>query len=224
MTIKTVHLSPYVSVQGEESEVAKYGRRNVPKMIGQVDKLRHLIAAEGSPAIQDAWGDVEEHIDYAYRTDFSKLPIAKIAVRNPSGMSCDVPHRIRTLDGDQQAAFDWTQPDQPVSRSLMRIVYLFAALVLSAVIAAWFYAIPAHAIPGSTQNPDGSWTGPNGEDLGGGDPQDRPQSREGNRTGKMTCGCDASGQEWFVILRDGVVTATDRLACERLAVKVRECR
>ncbi|MDZ7905197.1 MAG: hypothetical protein U5N55_05045 [Cypionkella sp.] len=48
---------------------AKYGNRNVPKMIRQVDALRHAIAAEGSPAIQAAWDAVEEHIDYAYRRD-----------------------------------------------------------------------------------------------------------------------------------------------------------
>ncbi len=100
-------------------------------------------------------------------------------------------------------------------------------IALALVIA--LIALPALAIPGSTQNPDGSWTGPNGEDLGGGSPApeqpaDRPQSREGNRTGRLTCGCDASGQEWFVILRDGVVTAADRRSCERLAVEVRECR
>ena len=48
---------------------AKYGRRNVPKMIGQVDALRHAIRAEGSPLVQDAWDAVEEHIDFAYRGD-----------------------------------------------------------------------------------------------------------------------------------------------------------
>lgn len=46
---------------------AKYGRRNVPKMIAQIDALRHAIRAEGTPAIQAAWDAVEEHIDYAYR-------------------------------------------------------------------------------------------------------------------------------------------------------------
>jgi len=47
----------------------KYGRRNVAKMIGQIDALRHLIASEVTPAVQDAWDKVEEHIDYAYRLD-----------------------------------------------------------------------------------------------------------------------------------------------------------
>jgi len=46
---------------------AKYGNRNVPKMIRQVDDLRKAIRAEGTPAIQDAWDKVEEHIDFAYR-------------------------------------------------------------------------------------------------------------------------------------------------------------
>ena len=48
---------------------AKYGNRNVPKMIGQMQTLRAAIAAEGTPAIQNAWGAVEEHIDFAYRGD-----------------------------------------------------------------------------------------------------------------------------------------------------------
>lgn len=45
----------------------KYGRRNVPKMIRQVDLLRQAISAEATPTIQDAWDKIEEHIDYAYR-------------------------------------------------------------------------------------------------------------------------------------------------------------
>lgn len=48
---------------------AKYGRRNVPKMIAQIDALRQAIRAEGTPAVQAAWDAVEEHIDYAYRAD-----------------------------------------------------------------------------------------------------------------------------------------------------------
>lgn len=47
----------------------KYGNRNVPKMIQQVEALRKAIRAEGTPAIQDAWDRVEEHIDYAYRRE-----------------------------------------------------------------------------------------------------------------------------------------------------------
>ena len=46
---------------------AKYGRRNVPKMIREWDALRAAIRAEGTPLIQDALDQVEEHIDYAYR-------------------------------------------------------------------------------------------------------------------------------------------------------------
>lgn len=45
---------------------AKYGRRNVPKMVGQIDALRQAIRAEGTPAVQSAWDAVEEHIDFAY--------------------------------------------------------------------------------------------------------------------------------------------------------------
>lgn len=47
----------------------RYGRRNVPKMIAQIEALRRAIRAEGTPAIQDAWDKVEEHIDYAYRRE-----------------------------------------------------------------------------------------------------------------------------------------------------------
>lgn len=52
--------------------VPKYGNRNVPKMVNQIDKLRKAIRAEGTPAIQEAWDAVEEHIDYAYRKDTSE--------------------------------------------------------------------------------------------------------------------------------------------------------
>lgn len=45
---------------------ARYGNRRVPKMYAEINALRRAIAAEGSPAIQDAWSKVEEHIDYAY--------------------------------------------------------------------------------------------------------------------------------------------------------------
>ncbi|WP_312531357.1 hypothetical protein [Paracoccus sp. (in: a-proteobacteria)] len=31
-----------------------------------INALRRVIAAEGTPAIQDAWDKVEEHIDFAY--------------------------------------------------------------------------------------------------------------------------------------------------------------
>lgn len=51
------------------SPQSKYGNRNVPKMIAQVEALRRAIRAEGTPAIQDAWDKVEEHIDYAYRRE-----------------------------------------------------------------------------------------------------------------------------------------------------------
>lgn len=44
----------------------RYGNRLVTRMYAQVNTLRRAIAAEGSPAIQDAWGKVEEHIDFAY--------------------------------------------------------------------------------------------------------------------------------------------------------------
>ncbi|WP_312529629.1 hypothetical protein [Paracoccus sp. (in: a-proteobacteria)] len=45
---------------------AHYGNRRVPKMLAQVNALRRVIAAEGTPGIQDACAKVEEHIDFAY--------------------------------------------------------------------------------------------------------------------------------------------------------------
>ncbi len=45
---------------------ARYGNRHVPKMYAEINALRRAIAAEGTPAIQDAWDRVEEHIDFAY--------------------------------------------------------------------------------------------------------------------------------------------------------------
>lgn len=51
------------------SPALKYGNRNVPKMIAEIEALRQAIRAEGTPAIQDAWDRVETHIDYAYRAE-----------------------------------------------------------------------------------------------------------------------------------------------------------
>lgn len=58
----------------------KYGNRNVPKMIRQVEQLRAAIRAEGTPAIQEAWDLVEEHIDYAYRADIPPTLAEALAV------------------------------------------------------------------------------------------------------------------------------------------------
>lgn len=52
-----------------KDEPARYGRRNVGKMIRDIDALRQAIRAEGTPRIQEAWDRVEEHIDYAYRKE-----------------------------------------------------------------------------------------------------------------------------------------------------------
>ena len=81
----------------------------------------------------------------------------------------------------------------------------------------------ADAIPGSTQNPDGSWTGPNGEDLGGGDPNYNPdpeprQSREGEPTGVLRCGCG-----YAVVLRKGVNVEAAREACDAAVPVKKEC-
>ena len=97
-------------------------------------------------------------------------------------------------------------------------------IALALVIA--LLALPALAIPGSTQNPDGSWTGPNGEDLGGGDPNYNPeppkpepkQSHEGAPTGVMQCGCG-----YVVILRDGQSKAAAKRACEAAVPAKKEC-
>lgn len=48
---------------------SKYGRRNIPKMIRDIQVLRAAIRQFGVQEIQDAWDSVEEHIDYAYRRD-----------------------------------------------------------------------------------------------------------------------------------------------------------
>ena len=45
----------------------RYGRRKVTRMYAEIERLRQLIRAEGTPAVQDAWDAVEEHIDYAYQ-------------------------------------------------------------------------------------------------------------------------------------------------------------
>lgn len=44
----------------------RYGNRTIIKMINQINALRKAIRNEGTPAIQDAWDKVEEHIDFIY--------------------------------------------------------------------------------------------------------------------------------------------------------------
>ena len=126
---------------------------------------------------------------------------------------------MKTFYGNKfkdQCSLDLAQIDltpRPRPSVLPRIAL---ALVIALI------ALPALAIPGSTQNPDGSWTGPNGEDLGGGNPPPKPepqQSHEGEPTGVMQCGCG-----YVVILRDGQSKAAAREACERAVPVTKECR
>ena len=44
----------------------RYGNRNIIKMFNQINALRKAIRNEGTPAIQEAWDKVEEHIDFIY--------------------------------------------------------------------------------------------------------------------------------------------------------------
>ena len=64
---------------------AKYGRRNIPKMYAQINALRRAIAAEGTPAIQDAWGAVEEHVDYAY-SDAPAIAMRAAIIQHLTGL------------------------------------------------------------------------------------------------------------------------------------------
>lgn len=41
-------------------------RTRVTHLGAQINELRRAIRSEGTPAIQDAWDKVEEHIDFAY--------------------------------------------------------------------------------------------------------------------------------------------------------------
>lgn len=50
-----------------ESNSNKYGNRKITKMYQQWNDLRGLIRQEGSPAIQEAWDKVEEHIDFVFK-------------------------------------------------------------------------------------------------------------------------------------------------------------
>lgn len=99
---------------------------------------------------------------------------------------------------------------------------LLPRLALAAAIAAAIAlaASAALAIPGSTQNPDGSWTGPNGEDLGGGtqqQPEPKASQGEGNPTLTVQCGCG-----YMVVLRDGQTRAQGLAAC-KASVQAQSC-
>ncbi len=109
--------------------------------------------------------------------------------------------------------------DAVTERRPSRVRVICIALAVTAALA--LIALPALAIPGSTQNPDGSWTGPNGEDLGGGNPPSKPESRqshEGEPTGVMQCGCG-----YVVILRDGQSLSAAKRACEAAVPVTKEC-
>jgi hypothetical protein len=45
---------------------ARYGNRTIIKMFNQINALRKAIRSKGTPAIQEAWDKVEEHIDFIY--------------------------------------------------------------------------------------------------------------------------------------------------------------
>lgn len=49
------------------SDPRRYGRRKVTKMYADINRLRAAIRAEGTEAIQNAWDEVEEHIDFVYQ-------------------------------------------------------------------------------------------------------------------------------------------------------------
>ena len=44
----------------------RYGNRTIIRMFNQINALRKAIRKEGTPAIQEAWDKVEEHIDFIY--------------------------------------------------------------------------------------------------------------------------------------------------------------
>lgn len=45
----------------------RYGQRKVTKMYAEINTLRAAIQDEGTPAVQDAWDKVVQHIEFAYR-------------------------------------------------------------------------------------------------------------------------------------------------------------
>ena len=51
---------------------ARYGNRTIIKMFNQINALRKAIRNEGTPAIQEAWDKVEEHIDFVYMQSEAK--------------------------------------------------------------------------------------------------------------------------------------------------------
>ena len=50
----------------------RYGNRTIIKMFNQINALRKAIRNEGTPAIQEAWDKVEEHIDFVYMQSEAK--------------------------------------------------------------------------------------------------------------------------------------------------------
>lgn len=62
---------------GKPISPARYGNRRVTKMYAEIDALRRAIAAEGTPAIQEAWDRVEEHIDFTYGQAAERSHIGK---------------------------------------------------------------------------------------------------------------------------------------------------
>jgi 3-deoxy-D-arabino-heptulosonate 7-phosphate (DAHP) synthase class II len=86
---------------------ARYGRRRVPKMLREMNVLRHAIRAEGTPAIQDAWDAVEEHIDFAYR------PVA--AAEEVERLRDATRHALQSLDASL-----FTNAEHAAAKMLLR--------------------------------------------------------------------------------------------------------
>lgn len=76
---------------------------------------------------------------------------------------------------------DMTAPTAAVQTSRKNRRALFGLLALALAVALSLHSAPAAAMEGSAQNPDGSWSGPNGEDLGGGDPNYEPAPENDTR-------------------------------------------
>ncbi|CAB4121839.1 hypothetical protein UFOVP16_13 [uncultured Caudovirales phage] len=87
-----------------------YGMRNVPDMIRQMEDLRRIIRAQGTPAVQEAWDKVEEHIDYAYRAmparpaapQDPRVPDLQAKIQKQRNEIGRLTHQVAALEGDKR--------------------------------------------------------------------------------------------------------------------------
>ena len=72
MALLTAYMDGHRPKDWPTEITARYGNRTFRSMYRDINALRAAIRAEGSPAVQDAWGRCEQFIDVLFKWFFRK--------------------------------------------------------------------------------------------------------------------------------------------------------